>query len=98
MKILIFENAEDAVTRSRDAWEATLGRKKHPEDITEFLWSVVEHPQSKQGAVVLEDNEKPELTTAEEKAALITKADAELAGWFQAVDVIGADSSNLNRR
>jgi hypothetical protein len=40
MAYLIFDTEQDAKDRSAEAWEQVLGRKKHPEDITEFLWAV----------------------------------------------------------
>ena len=35
---LILPSEQDAETRSRDAWASVLGRKKNPQDVTEFLW------------------------------------------------------------
>jgi hypothetical protein len=40
VKYLVFDTKQDAEARSAEAWEQVLGRKKRPEDITEFLWSV----------------------------------------------------------
>lgn len=82
MKALIFGSVQEARDRSREAWEAHLGRKKNPEDVTEFLWDVVEHPEDGRAVILLEENEKPELTTAEEKAVLVEKAAVETEGWF----------------
>lgn len=40
MKTLTFATKEEAEARSREEWEKVLGRKKRPEDVTEFFFAV----------------------------------------------------------
>ena len=66
MPYLIFNTKDDAVQRSREAWEAVLGRKKKPEDVTEFLWSI---DVGNDGRTAIVINEKADLLTASEEIA-----------------------------
>jgi hypothetical protein len=69
---LILATEKDADDRSLLAWEAVLGRKKHPEDITEYLWGRV---VGKDGRTALSITEKEELLTVSETAAKVTTLD-----------------------
>jgi hypothetical protein len=69
---LIFPTEQEADTRSRDAWEAVLVRKKHSQDVTEFLWG---RNVGKDGRTALEITEKEELLTASETAAKVITLD-----------------------
>jgi len=71
MKVLIFDSRIEAETRSRAEWEKCLGRKKRPEDVTEFLWSAEEGPDGKAALVIPADDEA-RLSTAE-RANLATR-------------------------
>lgn len=63
MSYLILATEEEASNRSRDAWEAVLGRKKHAQDVTEFLWDI---DVGKDGRCALVISEKAELLTSAE--------------------------------
>jgi hypothetical protein len=65
---LIFDTKEEAVARSAEAWEARLGRKKNPEDVTEFLWGWSE---GKDGQTALIINDEADKLTPQETAALV---------------------------
>jgi hypothetical protein len=65
MSYLIFPTAQDAVERSRLAWESVLSRKKHPEDVTEFLWG---WQVGKDGETALAITEKEELLSSAERS------------------------------
>lgn len=65
MKTLTFATKEDAEARSREEWEKVLGRKKRPEDVTEFLWAV-------DGSTAIVPPEDESRLTKAERAALST--------------------------
>jgi hypothetical protein len=82
---IIFQTEQDALDRSRLAWEDKLGRKKNPEDVTEFLWHV-EVGKDGRAAVIVNDNQ--DKLTAED----VTVASLD-ANWVIAKDAQIADES-----
>jgi hypothetical protein len=60
---LVLDTEEEAITRSREAWEQKLGRKKNPGDVTEFLWGL---DVGKDGRTALVISEKADLLTQAE--------------------------------
>jgi hypothetical protein len=76
---LVVDSEEEAKTRSREAWEQKLGRKKNPGDVTEFLWG---WDAGKDGRVALEISEKTEfLTQAETLVAISDLPDGKDENW-----------------
>lgn len=73
MTYLIFDTKQEADERSRQAWEEHLGRKKRPEDVTEFLWS---RNVGKDGRTALVISEKQELLKVPERNAMVETLDA----------------------
>ena len=68
-RYLKFETKDGAEERSRELWEAKLGRPKKEEDVTEFLYSVEVSESDEGGSYLLVDDEGT-LLTNEEKEAL----------------------------
>lgn len=68
MKTLPFDTLKEAEARSREEWEKALGRKKRPEDVTEFLWPV-DALAGKDAILVIPDGGEATLTD-DERAAL----------------------------
>ena len=64
MKMLAFDTKAEAEDRSREEWEKVLGRKKRPEDVTEFLWSVEATPDGK-AALAIPDADVARLAETE---------------------------------
>jgi hypothetical protein len=69
MSYLILPTEQDAVERSRLAWESVLGRKKHVEDVTEFLWGI---DVGKDGQAALIIDSGTEKLTEQEQALVIS--------------------------
>lgn len=72
MNRLELKTSDEAKTRSRNEWEKRLGRKKRPEDVTEFLWAV-------DGAgLLVPDDDASRLTATEQRVlvAFVDKAEA----------------------
>jgi hypothetical protein len=66
---LILQTKEEAIIRSREAWEAVLSRKKRAGDVTEFLWDIA---VGKDGRAAINISEKPEILTAAELQVVVT--------------------------
>jgi hypothetical protein len=70
---LILDSRDAAVTRSREGWEAVLGRKKKTEDVTEFLWGVSQ--EGKDGKCALYISTEVTRLTAEEQTKVVAELD-----------------------
>lgn len=83
MSCLIFATKDEAKERSRQAWESVLGRKKLPEDVTEFLWSCQEGADGQTALII---DEKAEQLTSQESSKVITfLPDSVGENWERAV-------------
>ena len=67
-RYLKFETKDGAEERSRELWEAKLGRPKKEEDVTEFLYSVEVSESDEGGSYLLVDDEGAFLTNEEKEA------------------------------
>jgi hypothetical protein len=68
----IYPTKDEAEQRSRDDWEAVLGRPKNPDDVTEFLYTTHEGVDGRTAVNVPDD-----LTTlgiSEDMAASVVEA------------------------
>jgi hypothetical protein len=74
MAYLIYDTKDEALGRSRQAWEDNLGRKKRPEDVTEYLWGWSEGKDGKCAMIVEEEESK--LTTDEQTKLTATLDEA----------------------
>lgn len=83
---LILDTEQQAVTRSAEAWEQRLGRKKHLVDITEFLWGWNTGKDGRSALII----DKPEDVTIYVKQEEMTKVEAELdvVNWEKKPPVI----------
>lgn len=79
MSYLIFTTKAEAEDRSREAWEAVLGRKKRPEDVTEFLWDRTVGKDGQTALVVLEHLDK--LDAAEQAATVTVLPEGKGENW-----------------
>lgn len=68
MSYLIFSTKQEADDRSKQAWLDVLGRKKKPEDVTEFLWGRI---KTIDGSIALDISEKSELLSPLEQSACV---------------------------
>lgn len=66
MKEMAFATRLEAEARSREEWERHLGRKKRPEDVTEFLWAMEEASDGK-AALLIPEADEARLTVAERR-------------------------------
>jgi hypothetical protein len=71
MPYLIMLSKDAALDRSKVAWEAVLGHKKNPRDITEYLWGIAEGG----GKLALRVDSKADLLLPAEQAALVSSLD-----------------------
>jgi hypothetical protein len=67
---LILATEKDAKARSAEAWEQRLGRKKRPEDVTEFLWSVDVGKDGRAAIVIAKSEDVATYVKPEENASL----------------------------
>ncbi len=67
-RYLKFETKNGAEQRSRELWEARLGRSKKEEDITEFLYAAEVSESEIGGSYLLVDDEGAFLTNEEKEA------------------------------
>ena len=67
MPYIPFDTVEDATERTRVMWTDILGRDKHPQDVTEFLYGVIERS---------EEPDAPELPPGVDVAITIAERDA----------------------
>lgn len=81
-KYLQFQSAKEAQARSRDAWIEKLGRPKRPEDVTEFMWQVFEHPYD--GTAMLDVSTDEKSLKPAEVSAVQTKQVVMEQGFFTA--------------
>lgn len=66
---LILNGKQAAKAQNAQWWDKVLGRAKFPQDVTEFLFVIVNHPSNDTAMVYVTDNEFnlvwPKLTPAE---------------------------------
>lgn len=71
MRYLMLDSVAGAVTRSRAAWQAKIGRPVDAGSGTLYLWGVVAHPSNGQAALEIPDDGDVSLLAAGEQAALM---------------------------
>ncbi len=81
---LKFNSLDEAIARSRQAWEAVLGRKKKPEDVSEFLWEVI-LPYDKSMALLAIDANTEARLDAGERVALLAVDSPDVRSVFDKV-------------
>jgi hypothetical protein len=79
VEYLIFPTEEEAKSRTREAWETILGRTKHSEDVTEFLWGWAVGKDGQTALVIDEQSEK--LTQQEETKLVVDLPKGSGANW-----------------
>ena len=80
-----FTDGRGAQNKSRAAWEAHLGRPKRAEDVTEFLFGVIQHPERNVPLYALVVPDAPmyrNRLTALERTNLKNEFTMRTAGWF----------------
>jgi hypothetical protein len=82
MKYLISPTKQSALDRSAQIATAA-GCGKKPADVTRFWFGVLEHPDTKEGALTIDTVAEETKLTENEKTALQTEAQLDAGGWFE---------------
>lgn len=72
MPIIAFATQQDADNRSRELWTAVLGRAKHAEDVTEYLYPVTVRSDDPESVQALPDGVDVAIVVAERDEHLDT--------------------------
>ena len=85
MKYLKMQDLAAASVRSRNAWETILGRPKHTQDVTEFLWPVIIDADYVEALVEVDAATEGQLSPAEQ-SLLLLDTNPLVAGFFETIN------------
>lgn len=86
MKYILYSDKDEALKRSAEIASA-LGCGRQPEDVTRYWFEVIEHPETKEAAILIPDAAEETKLAAGEKTELKPQTDLDKGGWFPKLEL-----------